>query len=166
MPRPRPRPTPTLTPMRPPTPIRNPDPMSSPRPVSLVGAQYIAPHFPRLNLQLRTAAVPRVLAPKSFGIRTSKDHLPQAFHNQHFRARPTSAENKGLINPAQSALTNFGPVTPVESALPKNASGTSMRATSHESPNRQARVTNSCRSTFNCRRSTLQVQSPHVQGNP
>jgi len=45
--------------------------------------------------------------------------LLQTPYNQHLRASFGCVANKGLITPAESALTNISPATPLESALTK-----------------------------------------------
>jgi hypothetical protein len=61
--------------------------------------------------------------PKSFTIRRSRTPLPQPLYNPHLQTLLVSAENKGLITPLESALTENSPVTPLECAVPEKGGG-------------------------------------------
>jgi hypothetical protein len=55
---------------------------------------------------------------------TSATILPQVLYNLHLHTPSASAGNKRLITPVESALTKNAPATPLESALPKKWGGT------------------------------------------
>jgi hypothetical protein len=58
---------------------------------------------------------------------TTTNSRSQLLYNQYLQSPLRSAGNKGLITPVESALTKNAPVTPLESALPKREGGGSFR---------------------------------------
>ncbi len=77
--------------------------------------------------------------PKSFTIRRSQTPLPQPLYNPHLQTLLVSAENKGLITPLESALTENSPVTPLECAVPEKGGGRGAAAWKSKMESRKVR---------------------------